>query len=167
MAIGSMLVVHVYVLGVDHLVGGAAAGRPLLTRTALALPAGRSGAPRCRLAAPRRAGAGGARGLALVEALGQLVRSLLEARGRLLHLGRVLGLQRLLGLGERLLELALLVRPELLLVLVVRLLGIVDQGVELVAGLDLLAALLVLVAVRLGFLDHALDLPIAEAGGGG
>src|SRR5579862_3544366 len=122
MAPGSPLLVHVDVLGVDHLVGGAApARRPLPPRAT----AGRSTG-----AATGGTAVAGRRALglvaALVELLGQLVRGLLELRGRLLHLVRVLGLERLLGLGERLLELSLLVRPELLLVLVVGLLGVVD-----------------------------------------
>ena len=45
------------------------------------------------------------------------------------------------------------------------LLGAVDQGIELVPGVDDLPALLVLVAVRLGVRDHALDLVLVDAAG--
>src|SRR6202521_750409 len=159
MASGSTLLVHVHVLGVDDLVGGLSLPRSARTR----------GATRRRPRAASRSGAGrrALAWIALVEPFGKLVRGLLETRGRLLHLVGVLGLERLLGLGDGLLELALVVRAELFLVLVVGLLGVVDQGVELVAGLDLAAALLVLVAVRLGLLDHALDLGVVEARGRG
>src|ERR1700710_164588 len=127
------------VLGVDHLIRGAA-------RRSRATPAGTA----------RGRGAGVL--LLLVYHLGQLVRGFGEALGGGLHdRGRGLPLQRLLGVGESALELPLLVRTELLLVLVVGLLGRVDQAVELVARLHLLAALLVVGAVRLGVLDQPLD----------
>src|SRR6202158_811356 len=121
MASGSTLLVHVDVLGVDHLVGG-----PSLPRTARARSAARPAGVTTRGRPASRSGAG-RRALAcvtLVEPFGQLVRGLLETRGRLLHLVRVLGLERLLGLGDGLLELAIVVRAELLLVLVVGLLGV-------------------------------------------
>src|SRR5579864_317786 len=135
MAAGSPLLVHVDVLGVDHLVGGTApARRPLPARATAGRSAG--AATGGTAVAVARTGTGtGSRAMALVtslvQLLGQLVRSLLELRGRLLHLVRVLGFERLLGLGERLLELSLLVRPELLLVLVVGLLGGLDIIVEI------------------------------------
>src|SRR5215210_4633219 len=115
----SALLVHVHVLGVDHLVRGGSA----LLSTA-------------RATRSRRTAAGRARALTLaVHDLGQLVRRLGEPLGRLLHVARVLALQGRPGLGESLLELPLLVRAELLLVLVVGLLGAVDQAVETVARL--------------------------------
>src|ERR1700753_959423 len=132
MAFASALLVHVHVLGVDHLVGTAAV---LRSGTA----GGRAaGSTRAR-ASPVTRGACG-----LVEALGHLVRRRLKGRGGALHLRRVLGFQRLLGVGDGLLEIALLVRTELLLVLVVGLLGVVHQSVQTIAGLDLTEALLVL-----------------------
>src|SRR6202521_5793383 len=167
MASGSTLLVHVHVLGVDDLVGGLSLPRSARTRGATRRPAGAATRGRPRAASRSGAGRRALAWIALVEPFGKLVRGLLETRGRLLHLVGVLGLERLLGLGDGLLELALVVRAELFLVLVVGLLGVVDQGVELVAGLDLAAALLVLVAVRLGLLDHALDLGVVEARGRG
>src|SRR4051812_47991916 len=136
------------VLRVDDLVRGAAA-LPARSRGAT-----RATRTRTRVTAPL---------LLAVHYLGQLVRGLGEALGRLVHGGGVVPLQGLLGVGQRPLELALLVRAELLLVLVVGLLGGIDQAVELVAGLDLLAPLLVLAAVRFGLLDHALDVLVFEA----
>src|SRR6202000_614219 len=155
MAFASALLVHVHVLGVDHLVGTAAVLR--------------SGAAGGRAAgSPRARASPGARGaFGLVETLGHLVRRLLEGRGGALHLRRILGFQRLLGVGDGLLEIALLVRTELLLVLVVGLLGVVHQSVKTLAGRDLTAPLLVLLAVRLGLLHHALDLAVLETGRGG
>src|ERR1700753_1149021 len=131
MAFASALLVHVHVLGVDHLVG-----------TAAVLRSGTAGG---RAAGSTRArpspGARGAFGL--VEALGHLVRRLLKGRGGALHLRRVLGFQRLLGVGARVLDIPRLVGTELLLVLVVGLRGVVHQSVQRIAGLDLTAPLLV------------------------
>src|SRR6187402_282468 len=105
----SALLVHVHVLGVDHLVRGAAA-LSATTRTS------RRTTRRAR-----------ALGLLAVHHLGQLVGRLGELLGRLLHLARVLALESGTRLGESLLELPLLIRTELLLVLIVGLLGVVDQ----------------------------------------
>src|ERR687892_377797 len=143
MALRSALLVHVHVFGVDHLVRGLARPGPCARST--------------RRTAARRTRSRPALLLA-VHDLGQLVRRLRQALRRLLHGRRVLTLQGLLGRGDGLFELPLLVRTELLLVLVVGLLGAVDEAVELVLGLHLPAPLLVLGPVRLGLPHHALDL---------
>src|ERR1044071_116386 len=107
----SALVVDVHVLGVDHLVRGAGSAR-----TTRRPGTGTRLRPRLSTAL-----------LAPVHDLGQLVRGLGERLGRLLHGRGLVALQRPPGFADRPLELALLVRTELLLVLLVGLLRAVDQ----------------------------------------
>src|SRR5699024_8907059 len=63
-----------------------------------------------------------------------------------------------------LLDLALELLGDLVVVLLDELAGLVDQGFRVVADLLLLAALLVLLGVSLGVLDHAVDLLLRQAG---
>src|SRR5436305_11903862 len=117
---GSLLLADVDVLGVDHLVARlarAAAGRPARSRSTRSTRGTRRWPALLRLR--------------LVHDLGQLVRGLGQVLARALHGVGVLALQGLPSLGHGLFELPLLRRPELLLVLVVGLLGVVDQAVEL------------------------------------
>src|SRR5882724_12929329 len=144
----SLLLADVHVLGVDHLVA---------RRTS------RSARPRPTRPASTRSGSRRPLRLLLVHHLGELMRGLGEPLAGLLHGVGVVALQGLARLGQGLLELPLLGGAQLLLVLVVGLLGVVDQTVQLVPGLDLPAALLVLLAVRLGLLDHAVDVVVGEA----
>ena len=78
------------------------------------------------------------------------------------HAGRAL--QRLLGFGQRRLHFGLIGGLHLFATVLQHLLDVVDQRIEAVARLDLLALLLVLGGVRLGFLGHLLDFVLAQAG---
>ncbi|ACO33777.1 NAD-specific glutamate dehydrogenase domain protein [Acidobacterium capsulatum ATCC 51196] len=146
---GLLLLVHVHVLGVDHAV--------VLLLLGLRFAGG-------RFARGSRAGSG----VGLVHGLGQLVRrgGQLLARG-VQFLGRRSAFERLLGVSQGGLHFGLLLTRNLVAVLLQHLLDVVDEVVELVAGLDLVALGLVFGRVRLGFLGHALHLFLAESRGGG
>src|SRR5499426_4516534 len=102
--------------------------------------------------------------------LGLPVHGLAELHRRL-HQGVGLGLDGLgivalhgfLEIGHRVLDRAALVLADLGAMLGQRLLGRVDQGLSVVLRLDLRLALLVLVGMRFGILDHALDVGLGEA----
>src|SRR5687767_678560 len=104
-----------------------------------------------------RAGAG-----RLVRLGRDLVPELLQIVQCGLDLGVVVLLQRLARPLERGLDLDLLVARHLVLEVLEVLLRRVDQRVRPVAELDPLAALLVLGGVRLGVLDHLLDLALVQ-----
>src|SRR5207244_4191898 len=119
----------------------------------LAIPAGIRGWR--RLAARRRPGL-------LVQTLGHAVAQLGEPLyGGLQRVG-IFAFERLPRLGDRALDVAGLALADLVLVVGEQLLDAVGEGVGLVAQIDHLALALVLVGVRLGVLDHLLDLALLE-----
>src|SRR5258708_31990311 len=71
---------------------------------------------------------------------------------------------RLAGVGDALLRAGLLVDGEPVGEIGEQLLDPVGDGVELVAGVDLLAPPTILAGVRLGIANHALDLALVEVG---
>src|SRR6185503_2212461 len=142
--------VDVDVLGVDHVLAGTA------LRSARRAAGARAGA-RFRARPGRLA----------IHRLRQLVRGLLELLAGTLHRRRVLALERLPGVGDRRLQRRAMLGLELVLVLLERLVGGIDEPVELVARLHLLAPLLVLLAVQVGVLDHLVDVGLRQARRGG
>src|SRR3972149_1502787 len=110
-----------------------------------------------------RRGGGGRRRL-LVHVLGETVRTLHEVLRGLFQDPLVLGFHRLLRFGDGGLHLGRQIRGHLLPVLPERLLGVVNEGVEVVARLDDGLPFPVLGGVRLGFLDHPVDILLDEAG---
>src|SRR5581483_147941 len=77
----------------------------------------------------------------LVHLLSQLVRGLSQALARLVHSLLGAGFEGLLRVGHSVLDIAALRAGDLVAVLAEHLLDAVDHRVELVAGLDFLAAL--------------------------
>src|ERR1043166_488300 len=98
----------------------------------------------------------------LVHRLAELHRSLRERIGLGLDRLGVVALHGLLQVGERVLDGAPLVLADLGAVLGESLLGRMDHGFGVVLGLDLGLAPLVFLGVRLGVLDHALDVGFGE-----
>src|SRR5699024_9718892 len=76
--------------------------------------------------------------------------------------GGVLVRQLLLGLLDGILGLGAVAVGDLLLVVLEQLLALVDELLEGVAGVGVLAALLVLGGVRLGVLHHAVDVLLGQ-----
>src|SRR5699024_8281354 len=101
-------------------------------------------------------GADGLQGLVEGVALG------LEVRGVSLLVG-----QLLLGLLDRVLGLRPIGLLDLVLVVLQQLLALVDELLEGVAGVGVLAALLVLGGVGLGVLHHAVDVLFGQGGAAG
>lgn len=100
--------------------------------------------------------------------------SVLELVGLLLDLGSGGGALAGLGLGDELaergdllLDLLGLGLVEAVLELLQGLLGVVDNGVGAVGGLNGVLALLILLAVALGIVNHGLNLGVGETGAGG
>ena len=118
-------------------------------------------------AEPAPVGLGG-RGLlglgALVHLLGDLVERRLQAVGLRADVLGVLGLDRGADVLDRVLDLALGGLVDLLAELLDLLLGLVGGVLAVVAGLGQLAQPLVVLGVRLGVLDHPLDLVVGEPG---
>src|SRR5690606_17688277 len=139
----SLLLVDDLVISFDDLI---AAGRP--GRGALC---GRGGIGR---------GARGRRlrGLRLVDLMPRGAGRLHELVAGAGQLAEVVLLERLPGALECGFDTSLGIARDLVAPLLQVLLDLVDQSVELVARLDLLLALPVLVGMRLGILDHLLDL---------
>src|SRR5680860_1670910 len=121
------------------------------------------------LALGRRAVAGARRRLLLGRRV-DLLRDFGHRRGQRLGLGVdllfALGLERLADALDRALDLLPVLRLELLAQLLDLFLGLVGEALGQVARLRQLALLTVLVGVRLGVGDHALDLLLGEAGAG-
>src|SRR4051794_232200 len=103
---------------------------------------------------------------ALVHRLGDLVEGGLERLGLRVDLVRVLGRQALADVLDRGLDLLARGVVDLLAEVLELALGLVGGVLAAVAGLRELAGALVLVGVRLGVVDHALDLVVAEAAAG-
>src|SRR5688500_6532619 len=112
---------------------------------------------------PARLGAGTRR---LVRLGRDLVPELLQVVRGELDLGVVVLLERLARPLEGGLDLGLLVARHLVLEVLEVLLRRVDQRIRLVAELDPLATLLVFGRVRLGVLDHLLDLGLVQTARG-
>src|SRR3546814_13694663 len=91
---------------------------------------------------------------------------LFQRLGLGLDLRLVVTLHRGFELGDRAFDAADQVAGHLVAVVLDRAARAVDQGVGLVAGGDQLLALLVLLAMRFGIVDHALDLVVRPAGTG-
>src|SRR5262245_57102556 len=104
-----------------------------------------------------------ARARLAVHRFGELVRRPRQRVSRALEGGRVVRVERLLGVGERRLDAALRRRVERAAVLAERLFRLVDEAVEVVAGVDRFALLAVLVGVGRGVLHHPVDLVLVEA----
>src|SRR4029079_9299169 len=108
----------------------------------------------------------GRAGRALVQGLGHLVRRLLETFERAFEQRRVLGiavvLDRVLRVLEGPFQLRAIALRDLVAVVVEVLLDLEREGLELVARLDRLTALLVLGLVLLRVLHHALDLGFGQ-----
>src|SRR5699024_8707533 len=81
--------------------------------------------------------------------------------------GGVLVRQLFLGLLDGVLCLGAVAVGDLLLVVLEQLLALVDELLEGVAGVGVLAALLVLGGVRLGVLHHAVDVLLGQGGAAG
>ena len=139
----------VHDLGVDHVVVGAVGLLPLPHGLSLGAPASAGAWFCCRLSrGVHRLTHGRAGGVDLLHGgLDGVV---------------VLTLERGLQLGQRLLDRLLHVVADLVAVLAEQLLGAEDQVVGLVAELDALAPLPVLLGVRLGLLDHVVDVVLAQ-----
>src|SRR5205085_8849033 len=124
------------------------------------------------IAAGSTTGATGATGRAgtllrlLVHRLAELHRGLRERIGLGGDGGRVVALERLLEIGHGILDRAPLVFANFRAVLGDRLLGGMDQRFGVILGLHLGLALLVLLGVRLGILDHLLDVGLGKTAGG-
>src|SRR5690606_38563809 len=129
------------VLGVDHVAVLAGAARGLAPGRARAAPGG----------------------LGAVEQLGDRVHLLLDPLARGVHARHVVALEIATRLGEHALDAGAVGLRELVPVLRQGLVRLVEQRVELVVLLDLLAPRPVLAGVGLGVLDHALDLVLAQA----
>src|SRR5689334_21404537 len=97
-----------------------------------------------------------------VHRLGELVRRAGEGVRRAADLVGVLRLERLLRVRERALDVALGGRVERRAVLGERALGLIDEAVELVAGVDELPLLAVLLGVGGRLLDHAVHFLLRE-----
>ena len=91
------------------------------------------------------------------------MRGLSERFACVIHLRLVARLERLLGIRNRVLHIATLAAGDLISLLAQHLLDLVDQRVELVLGLDLLALGFVLSRVRIRVLGHALDFLLRQA----
>ena len=109
------------------------------------------------------------RGGGLVDDLGEFVAGvgeLLVLGLEVLRAGRAF--EELLGFGQNLLDLFLdrsgIRAAQLVAGVLEHLVDVIDQAVERVTRVDLLALLLVLGGVGLGFLGHLLDFVLAEAG---
>src|SRR5205823_3164039 len=145
----SLVFVNVNVLGVNDVVFAAAtagrrraAGRARSARRVGLLAAGRARRGAC----------------ALIECFGQLVRCGLEVREGVVHAFDAALFESLLRVGDGRLYLRLRSAVELLLVLAEGLLDLIDEAVETVARLDLLAPLHILSRVRLGLAHHLVNL---------
>ncbi|EMA69746.1 putative NAD-specific glutamate dehydrogenase [Halorubrum aidingense JCM 13560] len=158
-ALRVVFVVDVLEVGVDVLlvvavgVGTAGARRAAHTAHAAGAAGGATGTART-----------GLRRLLLVHLLADLLKRLGERLGdglQLLGLG-VLVFERLLDVLDGRLDVVDEVLVEFLLVLLKERLGALDRRLGLVAGLDPLAAGLVLFFVLFGFLLHLLDLLVGE-----
>src|SRR4029077_229037 len=112
-----------------------------------------------------RSGGPGLLGGLLVHRFAELHRSLRQrtrlGRDRI----RVAALERFLQVGDGILDRAAVGFADLRAVLGQRLLGRVDQCLGVVLGLDLRFAFFVLLGVRLGVLDHLLDVGLGQAAG--
>ena len=113
-------------------------------------------------------------GAGLVHLVEQAQRGVLELVGLLLDLGGGGGALTRLALGDELahgcdllLDLLGLSLVETVLELLEGLLGVVYDAVSAVGGLDGVLALLVLLSVLLGVLDHVLDLSVRKTGSRG
>src|SRR6185437_13135216 len=98
----------------------------------------------------------------LVHRFAELHGGLRQGVGLFLDRLGVLALEHALQVGKRRLDRGLLVGTDLVAVILERLLGRMDEALGLVLGLDGLTLGLVRRGVRLGFLDHAVDVGIAE-----
>src|SRR5262249_32778664 len=116
-----------------------------------------------RGAARAAIGAGSAFLLLLVHGLAELHRGLRERIGLGGNRLGVVALERLFQVGHRVLDRAPLGLADLGAVLGERLLGRMHQRLGVVLGFHLRLALLVLIGVGLGILDHLLDVGLAQA----
>src|SRR5829696_754269 len=124
-------------------------------------PAGRAGAALGMIAAALVCGLRGG-----VHRLAELHRRLHQVGGaRLDDLG-VVARERLAQRLDRSLDALLVGLLDLVAVLLDRLLGRVDQRLAVILRFDELAALLVLGGMRLGVLDHLVDVGLGQAAGG-
>src|SRR5699024_7307878 len=89
-----------------------------------------------------------------VHCRAELLGSLGQVLDGLADFGGVFALEGLVGLVDRGLDLVLGLLGDLLVIVLEELLRLVDQRLRLVAGLGLLATLLVLLGVLFGILDH-------------
>src|SRR5690606_6877815 len=105
----------------------------------------------------------GTRRLLAVDLLHEAGRDLVQRANLRLDAGLAVALQRLLELRKGALDLRPLLRRHLVAAIRARLLGRVHQRTALVLDVHELSEPLVLGRVRLGVLDHALDLLLAEA----
>src|SRR6202030_3397920 len=143
----SLLLVYIYVLGIDYafvLLGFTVAARLRSAGTAA----------RARVSTRRR----GLRLRRFVHLLRQFVRSLGQGLACTVHLRLVVRLQRLLRVGQRVFHLAAFGAGNFVSLLFQHLLNLVNHRVELVLGVDRLTLRLVFSRVSIGFLRHALDL---------
>ena len=97
-----------------------------------------------------------------VDRLADLLQQSFELFHRSLHARNVLGLDLLLQLGDGRFDLALDLRRNLVGVLLELLLGLIDHRIGVVLRLDLVLRRLVVLGVRLGFVDHAVDFGLGE-----
>src|SRR5262249_23498268 len=119
------------------------------------------------LRAPRRTGRAllGSSG-GLVHLLARLGGGRIEGAHGALELAVVRSLERFLHAPDRGLERSLLGAVDLVAVLLDQALGLIDALIGFVAQLDRLAALLVLLGVRLGLIDHTLHVVLGQTARG-
>src|SRR5262249_34994450 len=112
-------------------------------------------------------GSSGARllGGLLVHRLAELHRSLRQRVGLGRDRLRIAALEGFLQVGHGILDGAAISLANLRTVLGERLLGRVNQRLGVILGLDLGFALLVFLGVRLGVLDHLLNVALGQAAG--
>src|ERR1700674_2002950 len=140
----SLLIFDFFVIGIDHVFFRAAFAIPALgaTLTAGAILRACAGLRSCL-------------GLGLaVHRLGQFMRRILQCLGRSIDLVGVLGLEFGPRFRERVFDLLASGLVNLGAVVLERLLGCIDQVVELVARLGLQTASMVLGGMRLGLAHH-------------
>ena len=95
------------------------------------------------------------------------MRRLREGLGGLLEGIETTLLHRLAPFTDRALEILHVRARDLVAVLIEHLLDLIDERVELVLGLDFIAALPVFLGMRLGVLDQVLDVVLRQSGGAG
>src|SRR5262249_33081828 len=151
--IRTVLIVHVHILGVDHV-----ARLVVLLRTARRRTTARARAGRTGLALGRF--------VRFVERFRQLVQGALHIFGGRTQPRRAAFIHRLLGVFERFFGSLYIRLGQLLAVIFNRLFGLINQAIQAVARIDLFHTPAIFLGVRFGFHAHFFRLFLGQAGRG-